>query len=86
MAKDRGGAKYVFAAAMSDKTAQPTLALKGLTGETTIEVIGEGRTLKAVDGRFVDRFEGYDFHLYKTRYAGRPRPLPHHEPAAAGSR
>jgi hypothetical protein len=34
-------------------------------GATSVEVIGEGRTLKVVEDRFEDRFAPYQVHIYR---------------------
>jgi len=57
---------YLFAAAMRNADTQATFSIANLKGTATIEVIGEGRTLTATDGKFEDAFAGYDAHLYRA--------------------
>ena len=62
--KRHAGKTYLFAVAMRDGDATASFTLPG-TGDTRVEVLGEGRTIEAVDGRWEDRFEGYQVHLYR---------------------
>ena len=34
-------------------------------GDARVEVLGEGRSIEAVGGKWADRFTGYQVHLYK---------------------
>ncbi len=65
MTKQYRGAHYVFAAAARDDKTSGAFVVDGITGATSVEVIGENRTLKIVDGVFTDNFDGYGVHLYK---------------------
>jgi hypothetical protein len=67
MVKRHDGATYVFAVAMRDGPAEGAFEVEGLEGETTVEVLGEDRTIEANDGRFTDGFGGYEVHLYRVR-------------------
>jgi hypothetical protein len=43
------------------------MRLHGLSGNATVNVLGEDRTIEAVDGRFQDDFAGWGVHLYKIQ-------------------
>ena len=60
------GATYVFAVSMRSGATKGTFDVAGLTGAGRVEVIGEGRSIECVDGKFVDEFPGgYDVRLYR---------------------
>jgi hypothetical protein len=42
-------------------------AMKGLGKKAAIEVLGEGRSIEAIDGKFEDEFRDWDVHLYRIR-------------------
>jgi hypothetical protein len=67
--KRHAGATYLFAVAMRGGDAKANFTLPGM-GEARVEVIGEGRSLDAVGGKWEDRFTGYQVHLYRI---ARPR-------------
>ena len=52
---------------MRNAPAVATFTLAGLAGETQVEVIGEGRALKATGGKFSDPFDGYGVHVYRVK-------------------
>jgi hypothetical protein len=62
MAKKQGKIHYLFAVAMRN---QETMASFKVSSGKEIEVIGENRKIKVVNGQFEDHFKGYDVHLYK---------------------
>ncbi len=62
--KRHAGQTYLFSVAMRDAETAATFTLPD-TGEARVEVLGEGRTVEAVGGRWEDRFSGYQVHLYK---------------------
>lgn len=66
MVKRHGGATYVFAIAMRNAPAMGVVTLPGVR-TATLEVLGENRTVDAVDGSFTDRFEPYAVHIYVVR-------------------
>ncbi len=68
MARRYRGATYIFAVNTRKLATQAQLTIMGEKGRAKVEVIGEGRSLTARDGRFSDEFDGYAVHLY--RYAG----------------
>jgi hypothetical protein len=65
VAKRHGGATYVFAVAMRGAAAKATFTVAGLPPKASAEVLGEGRTIDVISGKFEDAFEGYAVHLYK---------------------
>ncbi|MHB8524037.1 MAG: hypothetical protein ACYDH9_25215 [Limisphaerales bacterium] len=65
--KRRGGAVYVFAAAMRHTRATASFDLRGATGGSEATVLGEGRVIRVQDGRFADSFDPDDVHLYEIR-------------------
>ncbi|MFW6189827.1 MAG: hypothetical protein ACOC7T_05265 [Planctomycetota bacterium] len=74
MTKRHGGATYVFAVRMEGSPARGAFRVAGLPAQATAEVLGERRTLPVRDGRFSDRFAGYEVHLYRiTSGPGRRR-------------
>lgn len=67
MVKRDGGSTYLFAVGMRDAETTGTFEFRGgLQRDSEVTVIGENRTLKAIDGRFVDVFDPYDVHLYRV--------------------
>ena len=62
--KRHGGQTYVFAVAMREGDATATFSLPD-AGNGRVEVLGEGRTIEAVGGKWEDRFTGYQVHLYR---------------------
>lgn len=69
-ARKHEGKLYVFSVRMEASEAKGAFAVKGLTGETAVRVLGEDRTLRAKDGRFEDRFGPHAVHLYEMDVAG----------------
>jgi hypothetical protein len=68
---------YVFAAAQRPGETQATFTVPDLPPAATIEVIGEGRTLRpTAAGKFEDAFEPYGVHLYKMPTAKLRQPAP----------
>ncbi|HET7558395.1 MAG TPA: hypothetical protein VFK80_00425, partial [Limnochordia bacterium] len=67
MEKRYGGATYLFAVGMRDgaTTGRFTVPSLAASGAANVEVIGEGRSLRLVNGAFGDAFEPYGVHLYK---------------------
>jgi hypothetical protein len=62
--KRHDGRSYLFAVAMRDGEATATFRLPNRS-DARVEVIGEGRTIRAAGGRWEDRFTGYQAHLYR---------------------
>jgi hypothetical protein len=61
---------YVFAVAMRPGQTRATFQLK-TPGITSVEVLGENRTIPVKDGNFEDSFNNWDVHLYRTRPSNR---------------
>ena len=55
--KRHAGSTYLFAVAMREGETTATFTLPG-TGDARVEVLGEGRTIEAVGGKWEDRFDG----------------------------
>jgi hypothetical protein len=65
MAKQYQGATYVFAVGMRNAETNGRFRIPGLA-EGTVEVIGEGRTMKLEGHEFRDGFKAYEVHLYRV--------------------
>jgi hypothetical protein len=46
---------------------EAAFALEGLPAAAQVEVIGEKRKIEPADGKFKDRFGGWDVHLYRIK-------------------
>jgi hypothetical protein len=57
----------LFAVALRAGKTTANFALKGVSGDRIVEVIGENRTLITKDGRFTDQFGPWDVHLYRVK-------------------
>jgi hypothetical protein len=62
--KRHAGVTYLFSVAMREGKTTATFTVPR-TGDARDEVLGEGRTVEAVGGKWEDRFTGYQVHLYK---------------------
>lgn len=62
MAKHLDKTHYLFAVAMRN---QETDASYKVSSGKEVEVIGENRKIKIVNGQFEDHFNGYEVHIYK---------------------
>jgi hypothetical protein len=62
--KRHDGQMYLFAVAMRQGEATATFKMSDPT-DARVEVLGEGRTIRSVGGRWEDRFTDYQFHLYQ---------------------
>ncbi|MBI5386327.1 MAG: hypothetical protein HZA90_16780 [Verrucomicrobia bacterium] len=67
MARKHGGTTFLFAVGMRDGQTTASFTLRGLSGDTAVEVIDENRSLQAKDGVFRDRFEPWEVHLYRVK-------------------
>ncbi|MCU0786249.1 MAG: hypothetical protein MUF81_19820 [Verrucomicrobia bacterium] len=65
MVKQHAGATFLFAVGMRHGTTMATFALKAIEDGEIVEVIGENRKLAILDGKFADRFDPWDVHLYR---------------------
>ena len=70
MARRYKGDTYLFAVPMRMGETQGSFVIDGLKGRMTAEVIGEGRTIEVVDGRFEDAFGVYEVHRYRILGSG----------------
>ena len=61
---------FIFAVCMKNEVTHATF--KVTSGED-VEVLGENRTIKIINGQFDDHFEGYEVHLYKISVNGKYR-------------
>lgn len=66
MAKRSDGFTYIYAVSMRPGTPVATFTLRDFTGESTVEVVGENRTITATNGVFQDVFTNYGVHIYKV--------------------
>jgi hypothetical protein len=65
MVKRHERATYLFAVGMRNGRTTTTFTVQGLTGEKTVEVLGENRTILSNNGVFKDSFRAWDVHLYR---------------------
>lgn len=66
MVKRVAGFTYIFAVSMRPGTPTATFSLRDLAGNSSVEVVGENRTITAVNGVFQDAFTNYGVHIYKV--------------------
>lgn len=64
LTKKQNNTYYLFAVAMRN---QETKAIYQVSSGKEVEVIGENRKIKVVNGRFEDHFNGYEVHQYKIK-------------------
>ena len=67
MAKKREGVTYLFAVGMRDGRTDATFTVRGVEGDKSVEVLGEGRTVTSRNGVFKDNFGAWDVHLYRIK-------------------
>ena len=67
MVKRSGGYTYVFAVPMRPGSVNASFTLRSFTGSSSMEVVGEGRTITASNGVFQDAFTSYAVHIYKIQ-------------------
>jgi hypothetical protein len=60
------GKTYLFAVRMEAGPAKGKFQVTGMSGKATVRVIGEDRTIQALDGHFVDDFTPHAVHLYQV--------------------
>jgi hypothetical protein len=63
MVKQHNGETYIFSVAMRDGSTTGTFTVPS---GSSVQVIGENRTIPIVDGQFSDSFGSYGVHLYKV--------------------
>jgi hypothetical protein len=70
MVKRRAGFTYIYAVSMRKGTPTATFTLRDFTGTSTVEVVGENRTITATNGVFQDAFTNWGVHIYKVATPG----------------
>ena len=65
LVKRHGRDTYLFAVPMRLGEVRGSFAVNGIEGRVEAEVIGEGRVIEVVDGRFEDDFDVYEVHRYR---------------------
>lgn len=68
MLKRHGGDTYLFATAIKPGTTNATFSLTHFPGNTSVEVVGENRSLESLNGVFQDTFANYAVHIYKISH------------------
>ncbi|MDO9152461.1 MAG: hypothetical protein Q7U47_01925 [Paludibacter sp.] len=71
MTKRNNGYTYIYAVAEQSGNTNATFTLRGFTGTSTVEVVGENRTLTSNNGVFTDAFSNYAVHIYKVSTPGK---------------
>jgi hypothetical protein len=66
LCKTHGGATYVIAVSMRDAPTRGRFTLSGRSGNVRVQVVGEGRSIDAPQGKFEDAFDGYGVHIYRV--------------------
>src|SRR5262249_9548300 len=72
MLKRQGDDLYLFAVSMRNEASTPRIFVEG-TGDAEALVLGENRSVRIQNGRFVDTFPGYGVHHYKIALQGAAR-------------
>jgi hypothetical protein len=62
--RQQGGTNYLFTVGMRDGSTTASFRIEG-AGNSTVEAIGENRTISLRDGTFEDSFGPWDVHLYR---------------------
>lgn len=70
MVKRYQGFTYIYSVIENGNSTTGTFTLRGFTGASTIEVVGENRTITATNGVFTDTFSNWDVHIYKVATQG----------------
>jgi hypothetical protein len=70
MVKRRAGFTYIYAVSMRKGTPTANFTLRDFTGTSTVEVVGENRTITATNGVFQDAFTNWGVHIYKVATQG----------------
>ena len=66
MVKRYNGFTYIYAVSMRKGTPTATFTLRDFVGTSTVEVVGESRTITATNGVFQDAFTNWGVHIYKV--------------------
>lgn len=69
--KRHDGATYVLAITTRQGRTEGRFIVAGRVGRSRVTVLGEDRTIEAVDGRWRDAFSDYAVHLYRVAPPGR---------------
>ena len=69
MVKRNEGSTHLFAVGMRDGQTKAAFTLEGVTGDKSVEVLGENRRLDSKNGSFSDSFAPWEVHLYQIRDA-----------------
>lgn len=67
MTKQFAGQTYLFVVAMRGAATTATFSPQAATGDFSVEVLGENRSLQATNGSFADAFAPWAVHLYRFR-------------------
>lgn len=70
MVKRYNGFTFIYAVSMRKGTPTATFNLRDFVGSSTIEVVGENRTITATNGVFQDVFTNWGVHIYKVATQG----------------
>jgi hypothetical protein len=70
MVKRHNGFTYIYAVSMRKGTPTATFTLRDFVGTSTVEVVGENRTITATNGVFQDAFTNWGVHIYKVATPG----------------
>ena len=70
MTKRYQGSTYIYSVFENGNSTTETFTLRGFTGASTIEVVGENRTITATNGIFTDAFSNWSVHIYKVATQG----------------
>ncbi len=65
MVKEYNGYIYILSAGMRNSSAVGNFNVSGVSGTSTVNVLGESRTLTANNGSFTDNFAPWDAHIYQ---------------------
>lgn len=66
---------YIYAVSMRPGSTNATFTLRGFTGTSNVEVVGENRTITSNEGIFQDTFSDYSVHIYKVATPADPNAL-----------
>ncbi len=80
MAKQHEGSTYLFAVAMRELATTATFTLTKAPGPSTVEVLGENRTLPLDHGVFTDHLDPWGVRLYRFQAGTPPASAPARQP------
>jgi hypothetical protein len=70
MVKANGTSLYIFSATSLNGSATGTFTIDGMSGNGTVDVVNENRTIPVTAGQFSDNFSQNGVHIYKLDLAG----------------